>query len=54
MITYQVWEASLHDPEGTIIANFDTREEATEYVRVNDDESLYAGYGLFVVPASDK
>lgn len=54
MVAYQVWEASLYDPDGTIIATFDTREEAAEYVRVHDDESLYAGYGLFVVPASDK
>ena len=54
MIAYQVWEASLHDPDGTIIATFDTREEADGYVRENEDESLFAGYGLFIVPASDK
>ncbi len=54
MTTYEVWEASLHDPEGNRLVTFDTREAAMEYVRVNDDESLYAGYGLFIVPASDK
>lgn len=54
MTTFQVWEASLHEPEGTVIATFDTREEADAYVEKNDDDSLYAGYGLFVQPTSDK
>ncbi len=55
MTTYQVIESSLHDPKGgTVVGTFDTREEAEEYVRVNDDDSLYAGFGLFVQPASDK
>lgn len=53
--TFQVVESSLHEPtKGTVVATFDTREEADEYVRVHDDDSLYAGFGLFIVPASDK
>ncbi len=54
MTQYEVWEASLHDEEGTRLRAFDTREEANAYVRENEDESLFAGYGLFIVPASDK
>lgn len=54
MTTFQVWEASLHEPDGHVIATFDTREEADGYVRENEDDSLYAGYGLFVQPTSDK
>lgn len=55
MTTFQVVESSLHEPtKGTVVASFDTREEADDYVRDNDDDSLYAGYGLFIVPASDK
>ncbi len=54
MTAYQVWEASLHDPEGTVVATFDLREEAHEYVQENEEQSLFAGYGLFIVPASDK
>ncbi len=52
---YEVVESSLHEPmKGTVVATFDTREEADDYVSENDDDSLYAGYGLFVQPASDK
>lgn len=54
MTTFQIWEASLHDPDGTVVATFDTREEANAYVRENEEKSLFAGYGLFIVPASDK
>ncbi len=55
MITFQVVESSLHEPEkGTVVATFDTRGEADDYVSENEDESLFAGYGLFIVPASDK
>ena len=55
MITFQVVESSLHEPtKGTVVATFDTREEADDYVTENDDDSLFAGYGLFVQPTSDK
>ncbi len=55
MTTFQVVESSLHEPmKGTVVATFDTREEADVYVEENDDDSLYAGYGLFVQPTSDK
>ncbi len=55
MTTFQVVESSLHEPtKGTVVATFDTRKEADDYVSENDDDSLYAGYGLFVQPISDK
>lgn len=54
MTMYQVWEASLHAPGGTVIATFDTQEEAREYVLVNNEYGLESGYDLFVMPASDK
>ena len=55
MTRFQVVESSLHEPmKGTVVATFDTRKEADDYVSENDDDSLYAGYGLFVQPASDK
>ncbi len=55
MTTFQVVESNLHEPTtGTVVATFDTHEEADAYVEKNEDDSLYAGYGLFVQPASDK
>ncbi len=55
MTRFQVVESSLHEPmKGTVVATVDTRKEADDYVSENDDDSLYAGYGLFILPASDK
>lgn len=55
MTVYRVIESCPFSPEqGDPVAEFWTRPEAEAYISKNEEASLEGGFGLFIIPVSDK